>query len=101
MSKAVRAQIGAMDGDWLAKLARPPQTRIRWGWIAAISLGCLLGLLLAASLGETGARLGAPDAFDAAPGIAANAVSPDSRPRLPTSAGHPMHAPTGDSASGK
>ena len=40
---------------------RPP---IRWGWISAIALGCLLGLLVAAMLGVTGARLGAPDDFD-------------------------------------
>ena len=38
--------------------------RIRWGWISAIALGCLLGLLVAAMLGVTGARLGAPDDFD-------------------------------------
>jgi hypothetical protein len=38
--------------------------RIRWGWISAIALGCLLGLLIAAMLGVTGARLGAPDDFD-------------------------------------
>ena len=37
---------------------------IRWGWISAIALGCLLGLLIAAMLGVTGARLGAPDDFD-------------------------------------
>jgi hypothetical protein len=38
--------------------------RIRWGWISAVALGCLLGLLVAAMLGVTGARLGAPDDFD-------------------------------------
>jgi hypothetical protein len=38
--------------------------RIRWGWISAVALGCLLGLLVAALLGVTGARLGAPDDFD-------------------------------------
>lgn len=60
MSKAVRARVNATDGDL------PPLTPIRWGWIAAIALGCLLGLLLAGSMGETGASLGAPDTFDAA-----------------------------------
>lgn len=38
--------------------------RIRWGWISAVALGCLIGLLVAALLGVTGARLGPPDDFD-------------------------------------
>jgi hypothetical protein len=37
---------------------------VRWGWVSAITLGCLLGLVLATLLGETGSRLGPPDAFD-------------------------------------
>lgn len=41
-----------------------PRQRIRWGWISAVALGCLLGLLAAGLLGVTGARLGPPDDFD-------------------------------------
>ena len=45
--------------------AEPVQNgKVRWSWITAIALGCLLGLFLATWLGETGARLGPPDAFD-------------------------------------
>ena len=48
----------------LARIHSPSRPRIRWGWISAIALGCLIGLLVAALLGVTGARLGAPDDFD-------------------------------------
>jgi hypothetical protein len=44
--------------------ARRSRSSVRWGWITAIALGCLLGLVLATALGETGGRLGPPDAFD-------------------------------------
>jgi hypothetical protein len=37
---------------------------VRWGWISAIALGCLIGLLMATWLGETGTRLGGPDESD-------------------------------------
>jgi predicted outer membrane lipoprotein len=46
------------------KAARPATPSIRWSWILAVSLGCLLGLLTATWLGETGARLGQADEFD-------------------------------------
>lgn len=42
----------------------PIASRVRWGWILAVALGWLLGLIAAAAVGVTGARLGAPDAFD-------------------------------------
>jgi hypothetical protein len=37
---------------------------VRWSWILAVALGWILGLLFAARVGVTGARLGPPDAFD-------------------------------------
>jgi hypothetical protein len=62
---------GHFEGTALAGLSpRLPhihnttRPRIRWGWISAIALGCLIGLLVAALFGVTGARLGAPDDFD-------------------------------------
>jgi hypothetical protein len=48
----------------LPSMPNRPRPPIRWGWISAIALGCLIGLLVAAMLGVTGARLGAPDDFD-------------------------------------
>ena len=48
----------------LTRIHNTTRPRIRWGWISAIALGCLIGLLVAALLGVTGARLGAPDDFD-------------------------------------
>lgn len=46
------------------KATKPAAPSIRWSWILAVSLGCLLGLLTATWLGETGARLGQADEFD-------------------------------------
>ena len=46
------------------KAAKRAGQSIRWSWILAVSLGCLLGLLTATWLGETGARLGQADEFD-------------------------------------
>lgn len=37
---------------------------IRWGWVLAVAMGTLLGLLIATWLGETGATFGGPDKFD-------------------------------------
>jgi predicted outer membrane lipoprotein len=44
--------------------SKPAARSVRWSWILAVSLGCLLGLLAATWLGETGARLGQADEFD-------------------------------------
>ena len=54
----------AVAGPGLTLIRNTTRPRIRWGWISAVALGCLLGLLVAALLGVTGARLGAPDDFD-------------------------------------
>ena len=51
---------------WLTACNPTLRTEVRWGWILAIALGWILGLLVATWLGETGARLGAPDQFDLA-----------------------------------
>jgi predicted outer membrane lipoprotein len=48
----------------ILKVVKPAVRSIRWSWILAVSLGCLLGLLTATWLGETGARLGQADEFD-------------------------------------
>ncbi|HEY7448780.1 MAG TPA: hypothetical protein VH702_11565 [Vicinamibacterales bacterium] len=48
----------------IPKVVKPAARSIRWSWILAVSLGCLLGLLTATWLGETGARLGQADEFD-------------------------------------
>ena len=50
----------------LSKAPKRAGQSIRWSWILAVSLGCLLGLLTATWLGETGARLGQADEFDMA-----------------------------------
>jgi hypothetical protein len=71
---------------------RVKRSRIRWPWIAAVALGWLIGLTVAAWFGVTGARLGPPDAFDRAgiespsdrtPSLAGRAL-PSPRPRTPT-----------------
>ena len=54
----------AVVSSRLARIHNTTRPRIRWGWISAIALGCLIGLLVAALFGVTGARLGAPDDFD-------------------------------------
>jgi predicted outer membrane lipoprotein len=54
-------ELGSVGSPKAVKRAGQP---IRWSWILAVCLGCLLGLLTATWLGETGARLGQADEFD-------------------------------------
>jgi hypothetical protein len=52
------------DSSGSSRAGKPAQRGVRWSWILAVTLGCLLGLLTATWLGETGARLGQADEFD-------------------------------------
>jgi hypothetical protein len=54
----------AANGRGLTSIHNRKRPPIRWGWISAVALGCLIGLLVATLLGVTGARLGSPDDFD-------------------------------------